>query len=193
MIRAGHVLCSLCCRMRCCASNAMRHNFAIELKGRAGRFKPQRYHYFCIRCRWLFLVEGAAISALADSRKPLTEREGLRRIATFAAGPCPAAPLDDALLERRVSTAAELRRRLPEHSKPRDRSLVTLLLDAILRRPSPEITLAESGEIEIFPRDARSGSAHAGIEHVEFSGFKPGARRRPRSLRNAYRNLKTRI
>ncbi|HTW88763.1 MAG TPA: hypothetical protein VMD75_12240 [Candidatus Binataceae bacterium] len=72
----------------------MRHEFAInDLGAEAGWFKGHRYVYFCVRCRWTFLVvnrRGDAI-ALNEAGQPLPEAENLRRQASFALGPCEAA------------------------------------------------------------------------------------------------------
>jgi hypothetical protein len=71
----------------------MRHMFAIKDLGQSGWFKPHSYRYFCVLCRWTFLVEnrrGDAI-ALDESGLALSGAENAARVATFALGPCPAA------------------------------------------------------------------------------------------------------
>ena len=81
-----------------------RHEFAIEHLGQAGWLKPHRYRYYCIRCRWLFLVENRRGDALAvdELDRPLSQAENTARVATFAIGPCPAAlPELDLAGERR--------------------------------------------------------------------------------------------
>ncbi len=81
-----------------------RHEFVIEHLGQAGWLKPHRYRYFCIRCRWLFLVENRRGDALAvdELNRPLAQSENAARVATFALGPCPAAlPRLDVVRERR--------------------------------------------------------------------------------------------
>jgi hypothetical protein len=79
------------------------HSFAIERLGRrSGWFKPDRYRFYCIRCHWMFLVEGQRVCALNDSCVPLTEPENGRRVASFALGPCTAMPLECLMTERRA-------------------------------------------------------------------------------------------
>ena len=71
----------------------MPHNFVIEPLGRQpGWFKPQQYRYYCICCRWMFLVEGRKICALNESGEPLPEPENGQRFASFALGLCVAMP-----------------------------------------------------------------------------------------------------
>lgn len=69
----------------------LKHNFHIENLGKPdGWFKAHRYRYTCVRCGWIFLVENwrAKICALDGQLNPLSEAEGIRRLATFAEGPC---------------------------------------------------------------------------------------------------------
>ena len=80
----------------------MRHTFAIKDLGQSSWMKPHRYRYFCILCRWTFLVEnrrGDAI-ALDESGQPVSGPENVERVATFALGPCPAAMPDLQFAER---------------------------------------------------------------------------------------------
>jgi hypothetical protein len=67
--------------------------FAIKDLGQSGRFKPHSYRYFCVLCRWTFLVENrhGDATALDESGRALNGAEGAARVATFALGPCPAA------------------------------------------------------------------------------------------------------
>ena len=70
-----------------------RHNFAIWVMGkRPGFFKPQRYMYRCLRCKWAFVVNGeyrGSIRVVADKAGEITVAEAQRRLATFESGPCP--------------------------------------------------------------------------------------------------------
>ena len=72
--------------------NTLRHNFAIWVMGRKpGWFKPQRYMYRCLRCKWSFVINDerrGSIRVAADT-PGMTREEELRRIATFTDGPCP--------------------------------------------------------------------------------------------------------
>jgi hypothetical protein len=66
---------------------ALRHLFAIEHlpNGRHG----YNYRYYCVRCRWLFLVDRhGGVVALDALNHPLPISEGARRARTFAYGPC---------------------------------------------------------------------------------------------------------
>jgi hypothetical protein len=73
----------------------LRHNFAVLAMGRArGWFQPRRYLYRCIRCKWSFVVVAGwqcVITPLPDDDKtPLFSNEVVRRLESFAKGPCPA-------------------------------------------------------------------------------------------------------
>jgi hypothetical protein len=75
-------------------SAATKHIFAIKILDKLpGIFKPHRYLYHCARCKWSFVVNdgrSGVISAVDDDRNPLPHDEALKRVATFALGPCPA-------------------------------------------------------------------------------------------------------
>src|SRR5262249_33079841 len=87
----GHELCLF--RKASNMAILTRHSFAIErLARRPGWFKPDRYRYYCIRCHWMFLVEGRRVCALSESCHPLSDPENGGRVASFAVGPCPAMP-----------------------------------------------------------------------------------------------------
>ena len=79
--------------MRINSSNGLRHNFAIWVMGRKpGFFKPQRYMYRCLRCKWAFMVNDerrGSIRVAADKTGEITAAEAERRLATFEGGPCP--------------------------------------------------------------------------------------------------------
>lgn len=72
---------------------SLRHNFAIWVMGRRpGFFKPQRYMYRCLRCKWTFMVNDehrGSIRVAADKAGEITAAEAERRLATFESGPCP--------------------------------------------------------------------------------------------------------
>jgi hypothetical protein len=80
----------------------MRHMFAIKDLGQSGWFKPHRYRYFCVLCRWTFLVENRRGDATAwdESGHALSGAESAARVATFAVGPCPAAMPEIQFAER---------------------------------------------------------------------------------------------
>jgi hypothetical protein len=69
----------------------MRHEYHIEDLGQPrGWFRAHRYRYSCIRCGWVFLVEGyrGITTALNELGGHLTEPEQSRRVETFGLGPC---------------------------------------------------------------------------------------------------------
>jgi len=74
-------------------TNVLRHNFAIWVMGRRpGWFKPQRYMYRCLRCKWAFIVNDerrGSVRVAADRAGQISREEEVRRIATFTGGPCP--------------------------------------------------------------------------------------------------------
>jgi hypothetical protein len=76
-------------------ASGIRHNFVIErLACRPGWFRRPRYRYYCIRCHWMFLVEGRKVCALNESCDALPEPENAQRVASFALGPCVAMPAE---------------------------------------------------------------------------------------------------
>jgi hypothetical protein len=70
----------------------MRHHFAIETLDKPSAFRPQRYLYTCIRCKWIFRLNDSRgfIIALDGLGRDLAEPENSRRTLTFHQGPCPA-------------------------------------------------------------------------------------------------------
>ena len=94
----------------------MRHMFAIKDLGQSGWFKPHRYRYFCVLCRWTFLVENRRgdATALDESGQALRGAENAARVATFAVGPCPAAMPGiqrESIFRRRAKTESYLQQR----------------------------------------------------------------------------------
>jgi hypothetical protein len=79
--------------MKVNTNDVLRHNYAIWVMGRRpGWFKPQRYMYRCLRCKWAFIINDerrGAIRVATDTTGELSREEELRRIATFTDGPCP--------------------------------------------------------------------------------------------------------
>src|SRR5260221_2261162 len=71
----------------------LRHSFAIKVLGKLpGLFQPQRYAYYCVRCKWSFVVNDGkrgVITALDASGEALNGLEAVKRVSTFADGPCP--------------------------------------------------------------------------------------------------------
>jgi hypothetical protein len=79
--------------MKATNNNHLRHNFAIWVMGRRpGFFKPQRYMYRCLRCKWAFMVNddhSGSVRVAPDEVGALTPSETLRRLTSFECGPCP--------------------------------------------------------------------------------------------------------
>jgi len=103
--------------MRQAIETKMPHLFAIKVLDKLpGFFKPRRYLYHCVRCKWSFVVNDGrrgALRPIAEDGITLTRDEVVARGSTFAAGPCPAMRrLTDAHLHMNgsnghVSTQAE--------------------------------------------------------------------------------------
>ena len=149
----------------------MRHNFAIEPLGPIGRFKAQRYLYFCIHCRWFFLVEGWKACALDQSSQPLSEPENGERVSTFAVGPCRAAPREYIPLRREIPATARVERAVA-HSQPGERGLLSVLLRLFRRRPAPSLNPKEVANRYELPSDVSNEQACAGIDNVDLSQSK---------------------
>jgi hypothetical protein len=67
----------------------LKHDFVIgpqrhnELFGRPARL------YYCVRCKWSFMVCGSTVAVLDEDGSPVAGEESLRRFNTLAEGPCP--------------------------------------------------------------------------------------------------------
>ena len=101
--------------MKIVGDNVLRHNFAIWVMGRKpGWFKPQRYMYRCLRCKWAFVVNDdyrGSVRIAADRAGECTPEEEARRLATFADGPCPGyKPEQTPVAEARISNVVQMRR-----------------------------------------------------------------------------------
>jgi hypothetical protein len=87
------------------------HNFVIEPLGRRpGWFKRPQYRYYCIRCHWIFLVEGMKVCALNESSEPLSEPENGQRVASFALGPCITMPPERSWRTREIKASGARRK-----------------------------------------------------------------------------------
>lgn len=73
-------------------SATMHHVFAIQMLDQLpGLFKPHRYLYHCVRCKWSFVVndgQRGTITPVDGDGNALAHDEALKRSATFALGPC---------------------------------------------------------------------------------------------------------
>jgi hypothetical protein len=87
-------------------SRPVRHLFAIQrLPSGTARY-PYNYCYYCVRCRWEFLVDGfGGVVPVDHDRQPLPDAEAAYRRETFARGPCSAHWASSAVIDggRKVS------------------------------------------------------------------------------------------
>ena len=76
--------------MKVSRNDALRHNFAIWVMGRKpGWFKPQRYMYRCLRCKWAFMVnDDHSGSVRIAAEEQMSAGEERQRLDSFVAGPC---------------------------------------------------------------------------------------------------------
>jgi len=72
----------------------MKHSFAVQpvRSPRSKRGWQGEFLCHCVRCKWTFQVnpESGSIIAFNNVNEPLAGDEALKRVASFAAGPCPA-------------------------------------------------------------------------------------------------------
>jgi hypothetical protein len=76
---------------RALAAGKLKHNFVIQLLKKSGFFQPQPYVYFCIRCRFTFLVNQTrgSVVAVNSGGKPLSDQEIRRVPQPFFKAPVP--------------------------------------------------------------------------------------------------------
>jgi len=76
-----------------------RHAFVIGPLCKSAIFQQKARLYYCVRCKWSFLVCGGKVVVLDEDGGPLSGDVSHRRFATFEEGPCP-------VLEAFVSAAS---------------------------------------------------------------------------------------
>ena len=84
----------------------VRHLFAIQRMPSGAARYPYNYCYYCVRCRWAFLVDGlGGVVPVDGDRQPLADDESAYRRETFARGPCGAHWASSAVIDggRKVS------------------------------------------------------------------------------------------
>jgi hypothetical protein len=69
-------------------SMATRHEFVIGPRCQHAAFKQETRLYYCIHCKWRFLVCGSQVAVLDEDGTPLVGQESLQRFKTFEEGPC---------------------------------------------------------------------------------------------------------
>jgi hypothetical protein len=75
-------------------TQSFRHEFLVETVKSGGWFDVSVYRYFCIHCRWTFVLSTRPLSrkltlvALDEHGGQLSDPEHSRRTETFFVGPC---------------------------------------------------------------------------------------------------------
>jgi hypothetical protein len=67
----------------------LKHDFVIGPRGKSDLFARPARLYYCIRCKWSFMVCGSTVAVLDEDGSPVVGDESLRRFNTLAEGPCP--------------------------------------------------------------------------------------------------------
>src|ERR1700680_123620 len=71
------------------SDRSFRHEFVIGPL-RESSLSPRKARlYYCLRCKWNFLVCGSRVAVLDERGNPLTGTESSNRFSTFEEGPCP--------------------------------------------------------------------------------------------------------
>ena len=70
-------------------STATRHEFVIGPLCKHAVFQEKARLYYCIRCKWSFLVCGSRVAVLDEEGSSLVGKDSLCRFETFEEGPCP--------------------------------------------------------------------------------------------------------
>ena len=100
---------------------SMRHEFVIGPLCDSALFRRKARLYYCIRCRWHFLVSEKKVAVLDDDGHPMAGADSSARFNTFAEGPCPAL----AELESRYPMKAYIVYLKPERKSDEHSSLAT--------------------------------------------------------------------
>jgi hypothetical protein len=66
-----------------------RHEFVIGPLCDSNLASPKARLYYCMRCKWSFLVSGSKVAMRDEDGEPLADEESFRRFRTFEEGPCP--------------------------------------------------------------------------------------------------------
>jgi hypothetical protein len=131
-------------------SRVTRHDFAIGPVCEGGVHQRNSKLYYCIHCKWSFLVTGTKISALGENGAWLDTDESQRRLATFERGPChvmeafvSAATLDGGRVRPNIKGRPDLKRDhliVPELPARSDRRKRVLRVVARMISGGPHIT-----------------------------------------------------
>lgn len=71
------------------ARRVLRHEFVIGPQRESPMFQRKARLYYCIRCKWSFLVCERQVIVLDEHGKPMVGALGSERFETFDQGPCP--------------------------------------------------------------------------------------------------------
>jgi hypothetical protein len=118
----------------------LRHDFVIGPQRHSDLFGRPARLYYCVRCKFSFLVCGSKVAVLDEDEVPITGEESLRRFNTFGEGPCP-------VLEAFVSAAMALEETLrPSSHSRRDEPgsvgpVAPIHIPAWSARPRPSLRL----------------------------------------------------
>jgi hypothetical protein len=113
----------------------LRHDFVIGPQRYSDLFAHPARLYYCVRCKWSFLVCGSKVAVLNEDQSPVVGEESFRRFNTFAEGACP-------VLESFVSAAAARAEALrPPSVGKRDEpgSVAPMQMPAWSGRPRPSL------------------------------------------------------
>ena len=69
---------------------SFRHEFVLGPVCDSSLFRRKARLYYCVRCKWRFLVCENRVSVLDQYGKPLPAADSTKRFNTFEEGPCPA-------------------------------------------------------------------------------------------------------
>jgi len=115
----------------------LRHDFVIGPQRHSDLFGRTARLYYCVRCKFSFLVCGSKVAVLNEDEVPITGEESLRRFNTFGEGPCP-------VLEAFVSAAARAEALRPPSRSKRDQPggvapVAPIHMPAWASRPRPSL------------------------------------------------------
>jgi hypothetical protein len=78
----------------------VRHLFAIERLRKGAARGSYSHCYYCVRCRWAFLVDGrGGVIAVDSDHQPLAHEQAAHRVESFAHGPCGAHWASSAIID----------------------------------------------------------------------------------------------
>jgi hypothetical protein len=78
----------------------VRHLFAIQRLRQGAAGGSYNHCYYCVRCRWAFLVDGrGGVIAVDSDNQPLAHEEAAHRVESFAHGPCGAHWASSAIID----------------------------------------------------------------------------------------------